>query len=367
MPTSTPAPAVPFDSTRTPRALGFSAPAEGCTHEAVWLAWPSHADLWEDGLGEAQESFTGLARAAADLDAAGVARGPHLHVCVPSDEADAACAQALTGVPHTRHRQAFGDIWLRDTAPIFLRHADGRRASAVFRFNGWGGKYALPGDDDLALRIARTHDFPIFEFPFVLEGGSVEMDGEGTVLTTRQCLLNENRNPGASQATVEGWLAEALGVERTLWVSEGLLNDHTDGHIDTIARFVAPGVALCMAPSGDDDPNAEVLLRIARELGEMTDARGRRLEVRTVPSPGLVLDAEGEIMPASHVNYLVTNTRVIVPLYATAYDDATLRAFEPLFPGRTVVGVQAKAILEGGGAFHCISQQIPAPHDRSVR
>lgn len=340
----------------TPKELGFFAPAEWDHHEAVWSAWPSHGDLWQEGLEPAQESFANLVRAIASAGAA----APELHLCVPTDEADETCARALAGVRHTRHRELFGDIWLRDTAPVFLRNASGERASAVFRFNGWGGKYALPGDDTLAGRIAARAGFRAFALPLVLEGGSVEYDGEGTVLTTRQCLLNPNRNPALSEREIEEQLHGALGTEKALWVTDGLLNDHTDGHIDTIARLVAPGVAVCMEPSGPNDPNRDVLTAIRRELEAMVDARGRKLSVHVVPSPGLVENEDGDVMPASHVNYLVTNDVVVVPLYETAYDDATLAAFEPLFPGRRVVGVQAKPILAGGGAFHCITQQVPS-------
>ncbi|HRI09393.1 MAG TPA: agmatine deiminase family protein, partial [Nannocystaceae bacterium] len=152
---------------------------------------------------------------------------------------------------------------------------------------------------------------------------------------------------------------EALGIERFVWIDEGLLNDHTDGHIDTIARFVAPGVVVCMAPSGDDDPNAAVLERIAAELAASRDAKGRRLEVIRVPSPGLVVDDAGRVMPASHVNFYIGNRSVVVPTYGTRWDEAVVEALQPAFPGRRVVGRPAKAILTGGGAFHCITQQEP--------
>jgi len=154
-------------------------------------------------------------------------------------------------------------------------------------------------------------------------------------------------------------VCESLGAERVLWVTKGLLHDHTDGHIDTIARFVAPGRVVCMAASGSDDPNRDVLDAIAKELAAMTDARGRRLDVVRVPSPGRVLDEDGEVMPASHVNFYIGNRSVVVPTYGTAFDDAAVAALTPLFPGRRVVGSSARTILEGGGAFHCITQQVP--------
>jgi agmatine deiminase len=184
------------------------------------------------------------------------------------------------------------------------------------------------------------------------------------MLTTRQCLLHPKRNPGLSEADIVRALEECLGISRVLWLREGLLHDHTDGHVDTIARFVAPATVVCMAPSGDDDPNAAVLETIARDLSEMRDARGRRLEVIRIPSPGRVTDAEGLILPASYLNFYVGNTTVVVPTYGTRWDEAAVRQLEPLFPGRRVVGRSARAILTGGGAFHCITQQQPAGGSR---
>ena len=329
-------------------------PPEWAPHRAMWLGFPSHAELWEDNLEPAQAAVAARARA---LAGPGHEKGRLLTGC---DEGEAAARRLLGDVAGIDIVPGcFGDIWLRDTGPIFAKRG-GADIALGFAFNGWGGKYALPGDDTLAGRIATLAGYTRFESPIVLEGGSVEYDGEGTVLTTRQCLLNPNRNSLLSEEAIENALHDALGTEKALWVTDGLLNDHTDGHIDTIARLIAPGVALCMEPSGASDPNREVLIAIRRELEAMVDARGRKLQVHVVPSPGLVEDEDGEVMPASHVNYLVTNDVVVVPLYETAFDDATLKAFEPLFPGRRVIGVQAKAILAGGGAFHCITQQVPS-------
>jgi agmatine deiminase len=194
----------------------------------------------------------------------------------------------------------------------------------------------------------------------VLEGGSVEVDGEGTLLTTRQCLLNPNRNPSLDEKAIETRLREALGVTKVLWLTEGLRNDHTDGHVDTIARFVGPGVLVCMEPADDDDPNAKVLLAIAAELESMTDARGGPLRVVRIPSPGLVPGEDGEPMPASYVNFYIANHAVVVPTYGSPHDDAAVAAIGRLFPSRRTVGIDARAILSGGGAFHCITQQVPS-------
>lgn len=335
-------------------------PAEWEPHRAVWLAWPSHAELWgEDPLIDAQAEVAALAEAIADAGDDGTPRGEALEILCRTDQ-DERMARWRLGRSGARfHRVLYGDIWLRDTAPIFLRAPGGERIAATFRFNGWGGKYDLPGDGALAGVVAGLSGAQRREHGFVLEGGAIEVDGEGTILTTRQCLLNPNRNPTMSERDIERALLEALGGTKVLWLADGLLHDHTDGHIDTLARFVAPGHVVCMAPSGDDDPNADVLRTIAADLSAMTDARGRRLTVTTIPSPGRVEDEGGRVMPASHVNYYVANTTVVVPTYGTPYDAAAVAELSPLFPGRRVVGASARTILEGGGAFHCITQQEP--------
>lgn len=329
-------------------------PAEWAPHAACWTAWPSHADLWLEQLAPAQQAFVALCRA---IDDEG--RGERLEVLVPTDAALVAARQALEGMRVRFHQIPFGDIWLRDTAPIFLTGEGGEISAACFGFNGWGGKYVLEGDDGVARAVAHASGKPMIEHPFVLEGGSVEVDGEGTVLTTRQCLLNPNRNPTMDEAAIEAALRSSLGVDKVLWLGDGLLNDHTDGHVDTVARFVRPGVVVVMEARDPGDPNREILAKLAADLEAMTDARGRRLEVLRIPSPGRVLAEDGRIMPASYVNFYIGNNAVVVPTYGSRWDEVATTAIGALFPGRRAVGVNARAILAGGGAFHCITQQEP--------
>ncbi|HEY9837966.1 MAG TPA: agmatine deiminase family protein, partial [Vampirovibrionales bacterium] len=236
---------------------------------------------------------------------------------------------------------------------------DGNLATVRFNFNGWGEKYILPGDAQVAKNISDRLNLPSHHFPVTLEGGAIEVDGEGTCLTTRQCLLNPNRNPQLTQSELEEILHAAFGVSKVLWLNQGLLNDHTDGHIDTIARFIAPGVVLCMEPRDTDDPNAAVLTEIAQNLSEMTDAKGRLLQVIRIPSPGKIVDDKGEIVPASYANFYIGNTTVVVPTYGAKSDQEAVEAIAKLFPSRRTIGRSAKAILLGGGAFHCITQQQP--------
>ena len=328
----------------TAKASGHHQPAEWLPHRATWVAWPCAADLWQDNLPAAQAAFTTLVRE--------IAHGEKVHVLVPDVAAETAARAALG--EHDYVRIPFGDIWLRDIAPVFLSGG----ASVRFAFNGWGGKYILPHDDAVAARIQAHVGGTAFASTLVFEGGSVDTDGEGTALTTRQCLLNHNRNPQLDAATITRAVCDSLGLEQLLWLGDGLLNDHTDGHIDNIARFVAPATVAIMQPSGSDDPNRAVYAAIKEILRAARDARGRTLELVEIPSPGLV-EVDGQPVPASHLNFYICNAAVIVPIYKTKFDVAAVDAIEKIFPGRRTVGVDSRALLSGGGSFHCITQQVP--------
>jgi agmatine deiminase len=326
-------------------------------HQACWLAFPSHGDLWGEALAATQREFISLVRAIAVTEP--------VELLVPNDAIAQMAATAFAGLPVRLHHIPFGDIWMRDIAPLFAQHrSEPRVAALTFAWNGWGHKYLLDHDDLVSERVTNflqeDQGFEAFRFPWVLEGGAVEVDGQGTCLTTRQCLLNPNRNPTMDEAAIATGLMEALGMEKILWLDEGLANDHTDGHIDTIARFVAPHRVACMTPTRSDDPNFRVLGEIQRQLETMTDASGTPLKVVPVPSPGTVLDSDGQIMPASYLNFYIANGRVIVPLYGSDQDEHALRAIAPCFPDRQVIGLMAKHILQGGGAFHCITCHQPA-------
>jgi len=253
----------------------------------------------------------------------------------------------------------FGDIWMRDTAPVFSRDAAGHLRAEIFRFNGWGGKYELPHDDSVAARLAVLATLPTHNHGFILEGGSVDADGAGTVLTTRECLLNDNRNQGWTAADAERALTAAYGARHVVWLPDGLMNDHTDGHVDNIARFVGPGHVVCQSANGADDLNATRLQAIEEALRNAHDADGKALRVTLVPSPGLVTDEDEEPVAASHMNFIIGNKTVVVPTYNDQGARA-VAALAPCFPGRSVVGLSARSVLTGGGSFHCITQQQPA-------
>jgi agmatine deiminase len=350
--------AIPLEP--TPASLGFTQPAEWQPHQACWLAFPSPPEWQRELLEAARVEFVELCRAIADPDPmTGMAQGEQLEILVQDADMQAVAAAQLQGIPARFHQISYGDLWLRDIGPIFLKNTQGELATVRFQFNGWGEKYLFPEDLKIAETITQITGVTGFEFPFILEGGAIETDGEGTCLTTRQCLLNPNRNPQLSQGSMEAGLRNALGFEKILWLDSGLQNDHTDGHIDTLARFIAPGVVLCMQAESNDDPNAVALSEIIETLTSMSDAQGRPLNVVTIPSPGLVLDQQGEIMPASYANFYIGNRTVVVPTYGVPADAAAVAAIAQYFPHRKTVGCSARAILYGGGAFHCITQQQP--------
>jgi agmatine deiminase len=334
--------------------MNLTVPGEWATHASIWLGFPSHAELWREDLAAAQTEVAALAQALA---------GPgseRVRLLVHGDEAETAARALLDDFPGVELvRGLFGDIWLRDTGPIFTLN-DAGVGAAGFRFNGWGGKYVLEGDEAVAEQLAAASGAPLKPFDWVLEGGAIEHDGFGTLLTTRQCLLNANRNPGWDQAAAEAALKLSLGARKVLWLDEGLLNDHTDGHIDNLARFVAPGVVACPVSFGRNDANASLYDETARKLSSMTDARGAPLQVMRIASPGFIDDGEGRPAPASHMNFIIANSAVIAPIYDERAGAFALDALTSLFPERQVIGLPSRAILTGGGSFHCITQQEPA-------
>ena len=317
---------------------------EWAPHEAVWIGFPSDAELWLGDLKLAEQEVAAFAEA---VHAGG--KGERVRL-VAAHEGAAESARRLAPFAEVIV-EPFGDIWLRDTGPIILGSGGGRRAQG-FGFNGWGGKYELEGDDDLGERLACGGGFPFAKADWVLEGGAIDGDGSGTVVTTEQCLLNPNRN-SLTRDEVEGRLTRDLGFERVVWLGSGLLNDHTDGHVDNLARFIAPGRVAIPTPA-KNDPNEAVYRDAAKRL------RSTKLDLVTLPSPGRILDSDGDVIPASYMNFYIGNASVVVPQYGAPNDRAAVEVLQALFPDRIAIGLRADHILTGGGSFHCISQQVPA-------
>lgn len=317
---------------------------EWAPHHAVWIGFPSAADLWEDDLGPAQAEVAAFAAA---IHADG--KGEEVWL-VAADESAAGAARGLAPFAKVIV-EPFGDIWLRDTGAIVAGTGANRRGQG-FGFNGWGGKYELEGDESIGERLAALASLPYSKADWILEGGAIEGDGTGTFLTTEQCLLNPNRNPGFGKEEVEERLKQDLGATRVVWLGDGLENDHTDGHVDNLARFIGPG-RVAIPEAVPDDPNAAIYADAAETL---LDAD---LDVVAIPSPGRI-ERDGEIIPASYMNFYIGNAAVVVPLYGAPNDALAVEAIQELFPDRNAVGLRADHILTGGGSFHCISQQVPA-------
>jgi agmatine deiminase len=310
----------------------------------VWIGFPSDPALWLGDLKPAEREVAAFAEA---VYAGG--KGEQVWL-VAAHEGAAESARLLAPFANVIV-EPFGDIWLRDTGPIVLGSGKQRRAQG-FGFNGWGGKYELEGDEDIGDRLASYAGFPFAKADWILEGGAIDGDGSGTVLTTEQCLLNPNRNT-LTRDEVEQRLLADLGFERVVWLGSGLINDHTDGHVDNLARFVAPG-RVAIPTAAKNDPNEAVYKDAARRLADA------KLDVVTLPSPGRSTGEDGDIIPASYMNFYIGNAVVVVPQYGAANDRAAVDVVQALFPERVAIGLRADHILTGGGSFHCISQQVPA-------
>jgi len=317
---------------------------EWAPHEAVWIGFPSDPELWLGDLKPAEQEVAAFAEA---VHADG--NGEKVWLVAAHDGA-AESARRLAPFAEVIV-EPFGDIWLRDTGPIVLGSGNGRHATG-FGFNGWGGKYDLEGDQDIGERLAGAARLPFSRAGWILEGGAIDGDGSGTVVTTEQCLLNPNRNSLTRDET-ERRLLDDLGFERVVWLGSGLLNDHTDGHVDNLARFIAPG-RVAIPTAARDDPNEAVYKDAARRLGEA------HLDLVTLPSPGRITGEDGDIIPASYMNFYIGNAVVVVPQYGAPNDRAAVDVVQALFPDRVAIGLRADHILTGGGSFHCISQQVPA-------
>ena len=341
---------MPLVQMPTPRALGFFLPAEFVAPCGDWLAWPDDDALWMGYLEPVREEVAALVQT--------IARFEPVHLLVAGD-AVLADARRRVGNTVSFHPIPYSDAWVRDSGPIFLVNGQGEALLTDWEFNGWGNKYSSHPDNDIPRAMARSLGCAVASAGIVLEGGSIEPDGQGTILTTRQCLLAKDRNPGLSQAQIEERLREYLGIRQVLWLNDGLQNDHTDGHIDTLARFIDPDRAV--AATCEDRAHRDYAA--TREnldlLKSSNGSGGRPLSVIELPLPRNAMEFDGYALPASYANYYVCNGAVIVPQYGDPNDAKALGILRPLFPDREIIGLSARALMTGGGAFHCITQHQP--------
>jgi agmatine deiminase len=329
----------------TPREDGFFMPSEFSAHQACLLEWPTvtRQNLWGGNFEEAKRDYATVARAIAAFE-------PVVMVTHPDQAAEARehCGTGIEILP-----VPIDDSWIRDNGPIFVSDGHGGLAMVDFRFNAWGERFS-PYDRDAAVPAAIAAHFGMRRYlaPFVLEGGSIFVDGEGTLITTEQCLLNANRNPGLSRGEIERGLSEFLGADVVVWLELGHSADRdTDGHIDGVAQYVRPGTVMVHAPSDPSDPDHDRGRDNVRRIRATTDARGRSLEV-------IELDCESPD-GLCYVNFYLPNGAVVVPVAGVSEDEVALAQIQAAFPDRQVVPVPGRSLNDGGGGPHCITQQIP--------
>jgi agmatine deiminase len=341
----------------TPAALGYRMPAEWHRHAATWLTWPKDPVTWPDRVPQVQTIFVRMMELLAAHEV--------VNVLVDDEETRDAVRRRLTWpqAENVRlHIVPTVDSWIRDYGPNFLLRAE-QPALAYnhWGFNAWGGKYETLMQDARVPTLLRPHlaDLPHFEPGVILEGGSIDVNGEGILLTTEQCLLNQNRNPHLTRAEIERALQDYLGVQHVIWLGEGVAGDDTDGHIDDIARFVAHDTIVTVIEDDPADPNHAPLQDNLERLQHARDAAGRPFRLVTLPMPGRV-EAEGEPLPASYANFYIANNIVLLPVYGHKNDQRAAEILQPLFPDRQVVPINCEPLIWGMGAIHCVTQQQPA-------
>lgn len=343
----------------TPRSLGYAMPAEWSRHRATWLSWPHNRETWPTQLERVREVWVRMIQLLS----------PQERVCLlVNDEPTRQdvirrltnARAALDNV--TIFQIPTVDVWMRDYGPTFVIR-DSQESALAFNdciFNGWGGKYeSYEEDEQIAKEIASLLRVPVFNHPVVLEGGSIEVNGLGTCLTTEQCLLNKNRNPHMSRREIEEFLKDSLGVDQVIWLGQGIVGDDTDGHIDDIARFVNPATIVCIVEENSKDTNYSLLQQNLERLQAARDQNGNKLSIVPLPCPGPVY-YEGARLPASYANFYIANGVVLVPLFDDPCDVKALGILHELFPDRKVVGLPCTAVVAGLGAIHCVTQQEPA-------
>jgi agmatine deiminase len=342
----------------TPASLGFRMPPEWHPHEATWLSWPKDPQTWPDRVPQVETIFLRMIEVLAEHE--------RVELLVDDEATEARVRSRMTWPQASKvrfNRLATVDSWIRDYGPNFLVGGPSSSELAYndWGFNAWGGKYeTLMADDRVPKALAPVLGVRRFEPGLVLEGGSIDVNGAGVVMTTEQCLLNANRNPDRTRGDIERALCEYLGVESVLWLGEGVAGDDTDGHIDDIARFVSPTTIVTVVEEDPADVNHRPLEDNLRRLQLARDPQARAYDIVRLPMPGPVL-AEGEPLPASYANFYVANGVVLLPVYGQANDERAVDTLQRLFPDRRVVPIDCEPLVWGMGAIHCVTQQQPQP------
>ena len=343
-----------------PKDLGFFMPPEWEKHFGTWTTYPQAYETFFDRMEEARDEFVQMVKY--------ISLGETVHINVDNEENKNDLIKRLKKFDVRGdikiHIIPTNDAWCRDYGAIFLKNREEKLLALDFQFNAWGNKYPYQLDNKVAKKMAEILNVELLSVDMVLEGGSIDVNGKGCLLTTESCLLNKNRNPEMSKEDIENNLKDYLGVEKILWLGEGIVGDDTDGHIDDITRFVSEDTIVTVIEEDKNDPNYEPLKENFEKLKKFTDTNGKRFNVVTLPMPDPVFyrypDSEKpERLPASYANFYISNTAVVVPIYNCDKDKIALKTLQEIFPDRAVIGIYAYDIVVGLGAFHCLTQQIP--------
>ncbi len=341
----------------TPRSLGCRMPAEWEEQEAVWISWPHNRTTWPERIEEVEQSYIGFIKA--------LHTGQRINLLVDSEESKSGIASKLNQAGIDASKVSLyiiknEDIWIRDYGPTFVVNKSSKSIAMVkWGFNAWGNKYEdLLPDDNVPHEMNKILNLKMFEPGIVMEGGSIEVNGRGILLTTEQCLLNKNRNPKLTRKEIEQCLKAHLNVSKILWLKEGIVGDDTDGHIDDIARFVNANTIVCAYEESKNDENYGLLKKNYELLLDMANQDGKKFDIVKIPMPGKV-EIDGKRLPASYANFYIGNKAIVVPIFRHENDKKALSIIQSLFPRKKVVGVDCKTMVEGLGTLHCASQQQP--------
>ncbi len=343
----------------TPAAAGYFFPAEFALHTATWLSWPHNPDTWPGKIGSIYPSYTQFIKT--------LIAGEYVHINVADAQMQLSATQLLMHheVPLERIRffhHPTNDAWCRDHGPAFLINPDSRQPKVIVDWghNAWGGKYPpFDLDDVIPSLIGKDYNIPVYHPGIIMEGGSVDFNGAGTLITSTSCLLNPNRNPHLTKKEIEQYLMDFYGVEQVLWVDEGIIGDDTDGHIDDTVRFYKEDAVITVIEHNKHDENYDLLKRNLKQLQAMRLTDDRQLTIVELPMPDPVFYND-QRLPASYANFYISNLHVIVPTFRCKRDDEAIDILKDCFPEREVVGIDSTDIIWGLGSFHCLSQQEPA-------
>ena len=354
---------------QTPAALGYRMPAEWEPHQGTWLTWPHDEQHWPGLFDQIPPIWAQMVK---ELE-----QGEEVHIITHDEKVEASAKKEMkkAGVQGDRvhlHRIPSNFPWTRDHGPIFVKSAKGERAILDWEYNAWGGQWSHDLDDEIPTHIAKKLGMPFLKVPMILEGGSIDVNGKGTLLTTEDCLLNPNRNPDLTQEGIEQNLRKYLDVTNILWLGKGIMGDDTNGHVDDLSRFVGPKTVLTIVNENENDPDFAPLRENFERLKTMKDQDGNALEIITVPQPrpifvkkyapakAKITTHDGYRIPASYANFYIGNECVLLPVWNDPNDEKAVEVLQKCFPDRRIVPIDSRVLTYGFGSFHCVTQQQPA-------